>query len=268
MDVGSLFTGIGGLDLGFEREGFNIRWQVENNPYCQQLLKRHFPNAEIYGDIRSIDFRQLPSVDILIGGFPCQPHSTAGKRKGSKDKRDLWPEFYRAICEIHPKIIVAENVPGILSSNHGRFFKGILSDLAKAGYDAEWFTLCASDFGAPHKRERVFIIADSQSNRIQKAEQWNIPYFLTLSFSERLSFFAQESLQGELGFKDWQDIRSIAELEGRPRIPKPLIRRGDDGLRTKLDNYLYKERIQALGNAVVPQVAQFIAREIKRVIEI
>ena len=287
MYVGSLFSGIGGLELGFAREGFKTRWFVENNPYCQEVLKEHFPGATIYGDIRQLDFSSLAKVDILTGGFPCQDISVAGKRKGLKDgkRSSLWKYYAQAIGVLRPQVAVIENVPNLVNLG----LDVVLADLAQAGYNAEWFNLRASDFGAPHKRERIFIIAYQQgdnSNAYSKREQGANQGFdktkqekgqsqselsghaacpLTDDWSDKLQAFAQESLQGKQGFKSWQDIGSVEELFNRSDIPKPLIRRGDDGLPRKLGIYLHKARIQAIGNAVVPQVAQFIARRLKEV---
>lgn len=161
MKVGSLFSGIGGLDLGLERAGMKVVYQVEKDPYCQKVLKKHWPEVPCYGDIKEIDFTTLPPVDLICGGFPCQPVSCAGKRQGDKDERWLWPEFYRAVCEAGPRWVLVENVPGLLSISDGRLFGGILGDLARIGYDAEWDLLPAAAFGAPHLRYRCFLVAYS-----------------------------------------------------------------------------------------------------------
>jgi len=159
MKFGSLFSGIGGFDLGLERAGMQCAWQVEIDPYCNRVLAKHWPGVKRFGDIRQIEWSTVDPVDLLCGGFPCQPHSLAGKRAGSRDERDLWPEFARAIRELKPRWVVVENVRGLLSSEAGRFFGGILRDLAGLGYDAEWQVLSAAAFGAPHIRERVWIVA-------------------------------------------------------------------------------------------------------------
>jgi DNA (cytosine-5)-methyltransferase 1 len=163
MKVGSLFSGIGGLDLGLERAGMEVVWQVEKDPYCNKVLAKHWQKVPRYGDIKEIDFTTLPAVDLICGGFPCQPVSCAGKRRGDKDERWLWPEFYRAICEACPRWALVENVPGLLSASDGRLFGGILGDLARGGYDAEWDLLPAAAFGAPHLRFRLFLVAHARS---------------------------------------------------------------------------------------------------------
>lgn len=156
---GSLFSGIGGIDLGLERAGMQCAWQVEINDYAQKVLAKHWPHVTRFRDVRECDKHNLTPVDLIAGGFPCQPHSLAGERKASQDERNLWPDFYRIICDLRPRWVLAENVPGLLSSEDGWFFGGILRDLAAARYDAEWGVLSAAQFGAPHLRERVFIVA-------------------------------------------------------------------------------------------------------------
>ena len=158
LTVGSLFSGIGGIDLGLERAGFEIAWQVEIDEYASKVLAKHWPDVTRYGDIRECGKHNLTPVDLICGGFPCQPHSLAGRRRASGDERDLWSEFYRVICELRPAWVLAENVPGLLSSENGRFFGRVLRDLARCGYDAEWQVLSAEAVGAPHLRERVFIV--------------------------------------------------------------------------------------------------------------
>jgi DNA (cytosine-5)-methyltransferase 1 len=170
LRYGSLFTGIGGLDLGLDMAGFECAWQVEVDEFCKEILEREWPNAKRYGDVFNLDTSKLESVDLICGGFPCQPVSVAGKRSGTSDERWLWPEFARIIREIKPRWVVAENVPGLLSANSGRAFAEVLRDLAESGYDAVWDIFPAGGpggSGALHKRERIFIIgrlADSKCN--------------------------------------------------------------------------------------------------------
>lgn len=159
LTFGSLFSGIGGLDLGLERAGMRCEWQVEIDDYATKVLTKHWPDVARHGDVRDVGKHNLSRVDCIVGGFPCQPHSAAGQRKASEDERDLWPEFARIIRELEPRWIVAENVLGLLSSEDGTFFGGILRDLAEAGYDARWHVLSAAQFGAPHLRERVILVA-------------------------------------------------------------------------------------------------------------
>jgi DNA (cytosine-5)-methyltransferase 1 len=161
----SLFAGIGGFDLGLERAGMTCVAQVEIDEWCRKVLAKHWPGVPRYTDICTIAGNDLPPCDVLCGGFPCQPHSLAGKREAATDERELWGEFRRLIGEIRPRWIVAENVPGLLSTHDRRFFGGILRDLAAFGYDATWSIVSACAVGAPHSRERVFILAHCHSDR-------------------------------------------------------------------------------------------------------
>lgn len=160
MKVVSLFSGIGGFDVALERLDHTTVAYSEVDPWACSVMAVRFPHASPLGDITKVDWSQVEQPDILCGGFPCQPHSVAGKRLASADERDLWGEFVRAIRELRPRYVIAENVPGLLTSDGGRFFNRVMSDLAALGYDAEWQVLSAADVGAPHRRERVWIVAD------------------------------------------------------------------------------------------------------------
>lgn len=156
MSIGSLFAGIGGLELGLEWAGVGRTvWQVERDPFCQRVLARHWPDADRFDDVRTVGAHNLAPVDVICGGYPCQPFSQAGRRKGQHDERHLWPEFARILRELRPRFAVLENVSGHLSLGFG----DVLGDLAALGYDAEWSCVRASDVGARHRRERVFIVA-------------------------------------------------------------------------------------------------------------
>lgn len=178
----SLFTGIGGLDLASEMAGFTTVGQCEFADYPYRVLQKHWPNISKWKDVHGLtaaDFTArtgLTTVTILSGGFPCQPHSVAGKRKASADERDLWPEFRRVIGEIKPRWVVAENVPGLLTSEDGRFFRGILRDFAEMGFDVGWCTYGACDVGAPHRRERIGIVAYGNGTR-KLQPSWSVREF-------------------------------------------------------------------------------------------
>ena len=163
LTVGSLFSGIGGFELGLERTGgFKTVWQCEKDEFCLKVLAKHWPDVKRFTDIKEMGIEEnIPYVDVICGGFPCQPVSCAGKRKGKEDKRWLWPEFYRIVCQVKPRWVLVENVPGLLSADSGRLFAGILRDLASSGYDAEWNIVSAAGVGAPHLRKRVFVVAHS-----------------------------------------------------------------------------------------------------------
>jgi len=238
LTVGSLFSGIGGLELGLERAGMKCLWQVEIDPYCQKVLRKHWPEADLHSDIRECGSASLVPVDLICGGFPCQPHSLAGKRQASGDERDLWGEFARVVCELRPRWVLAENVPGLLSSESGRFFGRVLRDLAALGYCVEWESIPAAAVGAPHRRDRIFMLANSQdASEISFMEQGG-------------EEGSQEQYRGLLGNKGRIDARQWGNE------PKPAMVRVADGVPSRVD------RLRCLGNAVVPQVAEWIGRRI------
>lgn len=152
---GSLFAGIGGMDVGLERAGWECRFQVERDAYCQRVLARHWPDVPRYGDIAAVDWSTLERVDLLAGGFPCQPVSNAGRRAGQADARWLWPEFARAVRDLRPRYVFVENVAALRVRGLG----DVLGDLAALGYDAEWDCIPASAVGAPHQRDRLWLVA-------------------------------------------------------------------------------------------------------------
>ncbi|KKM62118.1 hypothetical protein LCGC14_1524980, partial [marine sediment metagenome] len=153
---GSLYSGVGGMDLGLDRAGWIPQWQVEINPYRRQVLERHWPDVQRFTDVREVG-AELAPVDLIAAGFPCQPFSVAGRNRGEADERNMWPDTIRVIRAVRPRFALLENVPGLLAHS---YFGTILGDLAEAGYDAEWFCIRASDFGATHRRKRLFIVAD------------------------------------------------------------------------------------------------------------
>lgn len=165
ITVGSLFAGIGGFDLGLERAGMRVRWQVEIDPYCQRVLAKHWPDVTRYGDIRAVDWSTVEPVDLLCGGFPCQDISLAGKGAGLTGERSgLWFEYAKAIAALRPRYVLIENVSALRS----RGLDQVLGALASFGYDAEWHCIPACAVGAPHRRDRVWIIAHSKSDRTQR----------------------------------------------------------------------------------------------------
>lgn len=164
MRIGSLFSGIGGLDLGFEWEGFEVAWFCESNEFCQKILKKHWPGVPIYDDITTLEGKKCPKVEVLTGGFPCQDVSHAGRRAGIKEgtRSGLWFHYARLIDEIRPRYVVIENVPGLI----GNGLDIVLDDLERIGYKTlQPILLEAATVGAPHKRERIFIVAYSDSTR-------------------------------------------------------------------------------------------------------
>jgi len=165
MTHGSLFSGIGGFDLAAEWMGWDNLFHCEWNEFGQKVLKHYWPNAVSYGDITKTDFTIWRArVDVLTGGFPCQPYSTAGKRLGKEDERHLWPQMRRAIREIAPRYVVGENVRGLLSWNGGMVFDEVQADLEACGYEVLPFVLPACAVNAPHRRDRVWFIAHATGN--------------------------------------------------------------------------------------------------------
>ena len=165
MRVGSLFSGIGGMDVGFERAGFTVSWQVEKDDWCRRVLAKHWPDVPRYEDVTTLTGEELAPVDVICGGFPCQPVSHAGQQKGRNDDRWLWPHFARLLGVLRPRYALVENVPGLFTANGGDAFGEVVGDLASLGYDCEWDVISAADVGAPHLRKRVWIVAESQRAR-------------------------------------------------------------------------------------------------------
>ena len=257
LSVGSLFSGIGGLDIGLERTGAEVLWQVEVDGFCREQLDRRWKGMDRYDDIRRLDPLRLPPVDLVCGGFPCQPVSLAGLGRGTADERWLWPEFSRALRALGPSFAVVENVPGILV----RGWRDVLGDLAEIGYDAEWLPLPASAVGSLQIRERIFIVA------YPNGERWG----------------GRSGLFGTGGGPEPANRGEALADADRQRTAQPQGRLGEGGRRPGdrgggdretywstvpevgrlVDGFSDRRRwLGALGNAVVPQVAEWIGRRI------
>lgn len=196
MKHGSLFSGIGGIDLGFEMAGIETSWTCELDDWANGLLEKRFPNATHYRDVQEIGKDNLESVDIISGGFPCQDISTAGKGAGLDGKRSgLWFEMWRIICELQPRWVLIENVANLANKGGSR----VLHDLAEAGYDAEWQVISARDVGARHLRKRLWIIAYKRElfNSIKQGLQGQLHSFEGESGNKvRGERIAENSIQG------------------------------------------------------------------------
>jgi len=169
-----LFEGIGGFSLAARWAGWETVAWCEWNEFGQKVLRHHFPEAEGHGDITKTDFTKYANrIDVVTGGFPCQPYSTAGKRKGKEDERHLWPEMLRAVREIQPSYVVGENVRGLTNWNGGLVFDEVQADLEAQGYEVLPFLLPACAVNAPHRRDRVWFIAHSKTNGLQKSKRIN-----------------------------------------------------------------------------------------------
>jgi len=290
MTHGSLFSGIGGFDLASEWMGWTNVFHCEMNPFCNRVLNHHFPDAICYEDIKQTDFSvHKGKIDILTGGFPCQPYSAAGKRLGKEDDRHLWPEMLRAIREIQPCWVVGENVLGLVNWNEGLVFEEVQTDLEAQGYEVQPYVLPAAGVGAPHRRDRVWFVAHSDNNRHNTKrgedekkrgvpnEDWQEMgpgQFDRASVSSTTSDTYGIGLQREgrstkldgrrLGIHDaqnystaWEDFPTQSPVCG-----------GNDGLPRELDGITFSkwrnESIKAYGNAIVPQVVFQIFKAIER----
>lgn len=241
-----LFSGIGGFALAAKWAGYETVAFCEIDKFCQKVLTKHWPDVVIHHDIRNFIYEH--NVDLLTAGFPCQPFSVAGKKKGKNDERYLWPETLRIIQQCRPSWIVAENVIGILAME----IKDIISDLENENYSTQILVLPACAANAPHRRDRVWIIAfhnclrsnewisDWQKRYFQNDKEWNIA-----SLQSEWEQFKPKSWSTHQA-KDWLQFNASAS-------------RRDDGLPNRLD------RIKSLGNAIVPQIAYPILRLIKEI---
>jgi len=247
LRVGSLFSGVGCIEKGLEATGgFVTAWNSEINPYACEVLRKHWPDVPNLGDITKIDWATVEPVDVLCGGFPCVDLSFAGKGAGIKEgtRSGLWFEYAKAIGILRPKYAVIENVGAIAR----RGLDIVLADLAAARYNAIWFDLRASDFGAPHRRERIFIVAypDSLGCPFQKGyEQIRTEQERAVDKKDQ----KERRLFPEPKHSSWWDTESdVGRVADEPA--------------TELDKYILGERIKAIGNAVVPACAQTIGETI------
>ena len=249
----SLFTGIGGIDLAAEWAGFETVGQCEWADYPTKVLEKHWPDVPRWRDVRDVTADALQGqgiekITVVSAGFPCQPHSLAGKRKASDDERDLWGEVVRILCEVNPRWFMGENVPGLLSSEDGQLFGRVLRELAEMGYSVGWCCFPAHATGSDLWGERVFIVAASDSVRrdcmVEKCK-------------ERLQDINLEMLERK------KTESNYLPLHVEWPIPKPVsgYKRNDDGLSEGMD------RLKCLGNAVVPQQIYPIFKAIAQIEE-
>lgn len=302
MTFGSLFSGIGGIDLGFERAGLVCKWQVEIDPFASKVLAKHWPNVRRHDDVRTWPQPGAELVDIIAGGFPCQDISYAGKGAGLHGERSgLFFEFARIIGEMGPRVVVMENVSALLTRGMDR----VLGTLASLGYDAEWHCIPAAAVGAPHIRDRVFILGYSNGSRGETREQtWEatrhgIPSsstsFDAASMANATSIGREtcgrnsdsdrtpesRNRQSEPSGNGFTSDSNGSRLEERQRKDsgrtwaysgaelsrsewwesEPDVGRVANGIPNRVD------RLRGLGNAVVPQVAQWIAEQVIRVVD-
>ena len=289
MRHASLFSGIGGFDLAAQWMGWENVFHCEYDPFCQKVLNHHFPNSKLYKDVRTFDATDYAGrIDILTGGFPCQPFSAAGKRLGTEDERHLWPAMLRIIREVKPSYVVGENVRGLLNWSGGLVFEEVCADLEAEGYEVTPYLLPACGKNAPHRRDRIWFVAYSNECDDRRTSRQNESEGSKERIQER-NEVRKFSKSGEV-FGDASDTESFRrkdaledrELEGgrfreRDKPPtwdsfpsQPPICGGDDGLPKELDSITFpkwrNESVKAYGNAIVPSVAHEIFKAIQKTI--
>lgn len=267
ITIGSLFSGIGGLELGLEWAGLGpVLWQVETDPYARAVLAAHWPEVERFDDVRHIEPAALAPVDLICGGFPCQDVSSAGKRAGLGGTRSgLWSEFRRIVAGRRPRWVVVENV----ASGANAWVDRIGRDLAQLGYEILPVPLAAADAGAPHERARVFVIAyaDREPVRHEPGRQ-DGPHRPDASVAaidgaiRPTAYTLRARRQGHRA-----DPHAIGQrlVPHGWRTPIPDVLRVAHGVSARLD--AARPRIRALGNAVVPQCAEVIGHVIRQLME-
>ena len=233
MNVLSLFSGIGGLELGLERAGMTVVGQVEIDPFCRSVLAKHWPEVPRHDDVRTcVEWwrsEPRPPVRVVCGGPPCQSASYLGLRLGSADPRWGWPWLLDVVRAVGPEYVIVENPPAILTLHDGRAFGGILGALADLGFDAEWSVLSACAFGAPHTRERLFMVAHAAGG-------------------------GREPGRGPRPAAQEVEPRRRDAQPGGPWTGEPGVHGVAYGVPRAM------ERRRGLGNAVVPQVSEYIGR--------
>lgn len=283
MKHGSLFSGIGGFDLAAQWAGWENIFQVEKDEWCRKVLAKNFPTTIKFDDIKTFKGEYFNgTIDVISGGFPCQPFSTAGRRKGEADDRYLWDEMLRVISEIKPKFIVGENVAGLLSMDNGKTLDKICLDLENEGYKIELFVIPACGVGAWHRRDRVWITANScdntnsgNSGTLQgKNGQSGVQEWQQLEQSivadkirggKILSNTASERQSGQGEYEQPINTKANGERKTNNAFSsskreqwtiEPELGRVANGIPNRMD------RLKGLGNAIVPQVAYEIFKAI------
>jgi DNA (cytosine-5)-methyltransferase 1 len=276
---GSLFSGIGGFDLAAQWMGWENAFHCEIAEFPRKVLNHYWPNALSYENIKETDFTEWRGkIDVISGGFPCQPYSLAGKRLGKEDDRHLWPEMLRCIREIKPRWVVGENVFGLVNWNGALVFDEVQSDLEAEGYEVQAYILPACGVNAPHRRDRVWFVAYRNIEQRKQGETGFQPEFVDGGKitpdpdSSRFPLNTCGKLTGISGqdatFKGSAACGIHAAGNGWQKFPtqSPVCRR-DDGLSSQLDGITFpkwrNESIKAYGNAVVPQVVYQIFKAIE-----
>lgn len=325
LTFGSLFSGIGGMDLGFERAGLRCVWQVEIDDFCRRVLAKHWPSVRRHDDVKTFPPQKTKvedwRCDVVVGGFPCQDVSTAGRRAGigAGTRSGLWSEFARIVRLLRPRFVVVENTPGLLAPIRNRETREVvapapvgrvLGELSEMGFDAEWAVVSAAEFGAPHIRERVFIVAHPPGHRNgqlclparQRAEgegetdaqgpgprrdanpdRKGLPVRVGVGgYAREKQSPAQRGRAAATRSGDGADPHFVVGPEGAEedaagdlqradpdRLDSPFVGSGWWGAEPDVVRMVYgvprrvvRPAISGLGNAVVPQVAEYVARRL------
>ncbi|WP_025852796.1 DNA cytosine methyltransferase [Paenibacillus ehimensis] len=251
MKALSLFSGIGGIDLACEWVGIETVAFCEREPFCQRVLRKHWPNVPIYDDVCTLTKERLDAdgigpIELIHGGYPCQPFSSSGLRRGKADDRHLWPEVKRLLEEVRPRWFIGENVAGHITLG----LDEVLADLDDIGYAAQSFSIPSIAVNADHERERVFIIANTER-------------------SGRTGVLCPELATNEEPYPHWATNALDARSHPIPRMEQslgePSLFRSDDGLPDRMDRSLISPRLKALGNAVNPYQVYPILVAIKQI---
>lgn len=298
MTHGSFFSGIGGFDLAAEWMGWENKFHCEIEPFCQKVLNHYWPNAELFEDIKTANFQKYENkIDVISGGFPCQPYSVAGLRRGKDDERHLWPYMLDGIRTIKPKYIVGENVLGLSTWNDGLVLEEVCLDLENEGYQVQPIVIPAAGVGAPHKRDRIFIVGSKTiiantdntgehtskrnnfEHRKESGEEWkNTQYefgghgnkgIITDSNDERLQRSKEFGSARKIREREEQFTSRFLRTNWEEFPTQPPVCTGDDGFPTELDGITVskwkKQTIMASGNAIIPNIAHHIFEVIEKI---
>lgn len=265
MTYATTFSGIGGWELGLNACGWTLKWQCERDLFCRALLKERF-GAPIYEDIRTIREENPMPVDAIVGSPPCQPFSLAGKKRGVADQRHLFPSFLQLICDLKPRWVLMEQVPGIFTIDRGRVFGSYLAGLAALGFDIVWHCIPACAVGAPHRRDRIWIVAHAQRLRSWQQQGVNSERE-PLAAPERKESVScirsgGEDVSNSLFAWEWWDSRQNSSQTNAWRqqwATEPNVGRVANGVPARMD------RLKGLGNALVPQLAFLIGQAINEI---
>lgn len=276
MRVLDLFSGIGGFSLGLERAGMETVAFCEYDKKAQLVLKKHWPEIPIYDDIRQLTGKQIAkdigTIDLICGGFPCQPFSVAGKQRGEEDDRHLWPEMFRLIQEIRPRWVIGENVAGLINMGLDQ----VLSDLESANYSCQTFVIPACALDAPHRRDRVWIVGNAKEMHVngggdkRETSRPQIPELRNTGSTNNVAHSKRQrpprSGEHKRSGDSTQDInrKTSGADNGSERgkgcwLPEPELGRVAHGIPNRVD------RLKQLGNAVVPQIVEVIGRTIMEI---